>query len=279
MSLRKIYYALSPSARLFARKVYYLPIDLWDKLTGKRARYQPPRGDIYTGSGDFIAQGELQCSHLFKHTHIAPNHQLLDIGSGIGRTASQLTKYLNKTGNYEGFDVVEKGVQWCSNNITPDFPNFRFQYVALHNDLYNSNIDQAKDFVFPYEDEQFDTAFLFSVFTHMRIEEIEHYFQEICRVLKPNGQCLATCFVYDKALESKISHRDKFNFPYAGDGFRLMDPKVTAANIAISADKLQEMITSAGLEQVMFAKGHWRDKAMKFSVPEFQDILVVKKIS
>lgn len=263
--------------RLTARKLYYLPIDQWESLTGKRNKYQPPRGDIYTGSGDYIAQGNLQCSHLFKLTKIQPDHKLLDIGSGIGRTAVRLTQFLNSGGRYEGFDVVKKGVDWCQKKISPDFPNFNFQYVPLHNDLYNSNIQKANEFTFPYLENQFDIAFLFSVFTHMRIEEIAHYFQEISRVLKPGGQCLATCFIYDKAFEPIIANRGYFSFPYAGEGYRLMDEQVTGANIAIEEHRLAEMIREAGLKKVAFEKGHWRDKAMKSGVEEFQDVLVVEK--
>lgn len=263
--------------RLTARKLYYFPIDKWESLTGKRNKYQPPRGDIYTGSGDYIAQGNLQCSHLFKLTKIQSDHTLLDIGSGIGRTAVRLTQFLNAEGSYEGFDVVQKGVDWCQRNISPDFPNFNFQYVPLHNDLYNTNSQKATEFTFPYPDEKFDTAFLFSVFTHMRIEEIEHYFQEIGRVLKTGGQCLATCFIYDQDLESTISNRKDFSFPHAYDGYRLMNKLVTGANIAIQEQRLEEMISKAGLQKVAFEKGHWRSKDMKASVEEFQDVLVVEK--
>lgn len=277
MNLRKIYYSLTPSLRLTARKLFYFPIDQWESITGKRSKYQPPKGDIYTGSGDYIAQGNLQCSHLFTLTKIQSHHKLLDIGSGIGRTAVRLTQFLENEGSYEGFDVVKKGVEWCQKKISPDFPNFNFQYVPLHNDLYNTHNQRATDFSFPYAENEFDIAFLFSVFTHMRIEEIEHYFQEINRVLKPGGQCLATCFVYDRAFEPILSERDHFSFPYAGDGYRLMDKKVTGANIAIAAYRLEEMILKAGLKRVAFEKGHWRDKAMKSSVEEFQDVLVVEK--
>lgn len=277
MNLRKLYYMLSPAMRLTARKLYYFPLDQWESLTGRRNAYQPPRGDIYTGSGDFIEQGNLQCSHLFKLTNIQPDHDLLDIGSGIGRTAVRLTQFLNTEGSYEGFDVVQKGVDWCQKKISPDFPNFKFQYVPLHNDLYNTNSQKANEFTFPYAKEKFDIAFLFSVFTHMRIEEIGHYFQEISRVLKPGGQCLATCFIYNTDFESTIATRDSFGFPHAGDGFRLMDKQVTGANIAIAESKLDDMIFRAGLRKVAFENGHWRDPAMKTGVDEFQDVLVVEK--
>jgi len=276
-SLRKIYYTLSPSLRLVARKLFYFPIDQWETITGQRHKYQPPRGDIYTGSGDFIKQGDLQCSHLFKHSHIQPDHRVLDIGSGIGRTAVRLTKFLNKRGSYEGFDVVEKGVRWCQQKISNDYPNFQFQYVPLHNDLYNSNQQSALDFKFPYTDQEFDTAFLFSVFTHMAAEEIAHYLIEINRVLKPGGECLFTCFVYDEELETKISQRAQFNFPYKGEGYRLMDQKVTAANIALDEAYLKKIVRQAGLEIITLAPGHWGDKSMMDTVAEFQDVVLVKK--
>ena len=276
-SLRKIYYILSPSLRLAARKAFYFPIDQWETLTGKRHKYQPPRGDIYTGSGDFIEQGNLQHSHLINHSHIQPDHRVLDIGSGIGRTAVSLTSFLNSDGSYEGFDVVEKGVRWCQQKISIDFPHFQFQYVPLHNDLYNNNQRSALDFKFPYSDQEFDTAFLFSVFTHMAAIEISHYLTEIYRVLKPGGECLFTCFVYDQELETKISQREQFNFPFKGDGFRLMDQKVTAANIALKDSYLNSMVKLAGLEIKEIAPGHWRDKSMKNTIEEFQDIVLVKK--
>jgi len=277
MGLRKIYYSLSPSMRLAARKIFYFPLDQWETITGKRHKYQPPRGDIYTGSGDFIAQGELQCSHLFNYSHIQPDHRVLDIGSGIGRTAVRLSSFLNAEGSYEGFDVVEKGVRWCQDKITKDLSNFRFQYIPLHNDLYNENSQSALDFVFPYPDQEFDMAFLFSVFTHLAANEIRHYLKEIHRVLKPGGECLFTCFSYDSDLEEKIIRRDHFNFPFAGDGYRLMDDKVTAANIALEETFLEKIVQDAGLKIKTFKPGHWRDISQKKSVKEFQDVMVVKK--
>jgi len=177
-----------------------------------------------------------------------------------------------------GFDVVEKGVRWCQEKISKDFPNFKFQYVPLHNDLYNSNDRSALDFRFPYSDNEFDTSFLFSVFTHMSAKEIAHYLKEISRVLKPGGECLFTCFVYDDLLEAKIVNRDYFNFPHAGEGYRLMDDKVTAANIALEESYLHSIIQEAGLVIKNFAPGHWRDKSMKQSIEEFQDVMVVKKV-
>jgi ubiquinone/menaquinone biosynthesis C-methylase UbiE len=119
---------------------------------------------------------------------------VLDIGSGIGRVAIPLTEYLSEEGRYEGFDVVEKGVQWCQTHITRQFPNFQFQYIPLNNDLYRSDGQDATQFSFPYPDDQFDLIVVNSVFTHMLPEEVDNYLGEIRRVLETDWQVL--CFLF-----------------------------------------------------------------------------------
>lgn len=277
MNLRKIYYSLSPNMMFLARKLYYFPIDIYETLMGKRDKYEPPKGDIYTGSGDFIRQGKHQFGLMQRHIHIQPSDAVLDIGSGMGRTAVPLTNHLNQQGRYEGFDVVEKGVNWCNSKIKKDFPNFNFLYVPLNNDLYNNHNEEATDFTFPYDDNQFDKAFLFSVFTHMGIDEIQNYMHEIQRVLKPGGLCFATFFIYDVSIEKTIEKIDGFNFPVKKDGYRLMDEDVTAANIAIEENTLRRMISNANLECTVYDPGFWKNNALKRADNDFQDIIVMKK--
>ena len=275
MSLRKLYYFFPPAVRLWMRKLYYLPTDLMDTAAGKRHKYEPPKGDIYIGSGDFIQQGVHQVHLLKKYAKLQPTDAVLDIGSGIGRTAIPLTEYLSEQGSYEGFDVVKKGVDWCNRKIKKDFPNFNFTYVPLKNDLYNTRTEVANAFVFPYSDNQFDKALLFSVFTHMQIDEIQQYLKEIQRVLKPGGQCLATFFLYNDQIEEEIATRSDFSFPVAKNGHRLMSAEVTAANVAIEESKLDVMLTDANLQKVKYIPGYWKDIELKNEDVDFQDILVL----
>ena len=277
MILRKVFYKLSPKLRFFARKFYFLPKDVYSFLLGNRNKYEPPKGDIYIGSGDFIKQGELQLELLRKHILIKKNDCVLDIGCGIGRTAVPLTNYLNKKGRYDGFDVVESGVKWCTSRIKKDFPNFNFIYAPLKNDLYNKHKKDASNFQFPYQNEQFDKVFLFSVFTHMQIHEIENYLKEIERVLKPNGLCLATFFIYDQSQELEILDRANFSFPIKKEGYRLMDKNVKSANVAIEDSKLHEMISLSGLTKVDNIEGYWKDNKLKSGDNDFQDIIVLQK--
>jgi ubiquinone/menaquinone biosynthesis C-methylase UbiE len=261
--------------------LYYFPSDFKDTLSGKRHKYVPPRGYIYTGSPAnaklYLKQGKQQFGLLKQFVDLKPEDQVLDIGSGVGRTAIALTEYLNEKGSYHGFDAVEEGVKWCNKTIGKDFSNFKFDYVSLDNDLYNKSDIKADNFVFQYKDEQFDKVFLFSVFTHMMVDEIENYFKEIKRVLKPKGKCLTTLFYYNKQNEDYIATMENFNFPVLKDGYRLMSDKVKSANIAISESKLDEMIAASGLRKVTMEDGFWKDKVNDKSRLEYQDILVLSK--
>lgn len=273
---RKLYYNISPKMRLFVRKVFFLPIDIWETIKGKRHKYEPLKGDIYIGSGDFIAQGVDQLKLLKKYIKLDPEDAVLDVGSGIGRTAVALTEYLTSKGKYEGFDVVEKGVKWCNKKITKDFPNFNFLYVPLNNDLYNKSKGESQNFKFPYEDASFNKVFLFSVFTHMPVEEIGHYLCEIKRILKPGGLCLSTFFIYTTRNEEMIANNNNFSFPVKKDEYRLMSNTVKSANIALKNDLLDKLIAKAKLEKLKTIEGFWKLDILKHPDNNFQDIIILK---
>lgn len=271
--LRSYYYKLPPGLRLLGRKIYYFPIDLYEGITGKRSKNEPKKGDIYVGGSDFIPHGIRQVNALTKYIGLRNTDRVLDIGCGIGRTAIALTKVIDK-GTYDGFDAVEKGINWCNKNISSKHQNFKFKFTPIYNDLYNTFSQKAENFTFPYDDAQFDKAFLFSVFTHMQIPEIKRYLNEISRVLNSNGQCLATFFLYD---DSK-TESGTMPFPHQYDGYRLMDDKVTAANIAVSIPLLNQMAAEAGLKVTTVKGGFWRTDVEKQGADEFQDIVVFNKI-
>ena len=79
--LRKLYYFLPPAWRFLARRLYYLPVDLYEGWSGRRDALTPPRGLIYTGSGDFRAQGEKMRNDLIELAGLQPHHRVLDVGS------------------------------------------------------------------------------------------------------------------------------------------------------------------------------------------------------
>ncbi|KOP39249.1 hypothetical protein AKO67_05810 [Flavobacterium sp. VMW] len=233
---------------------------------------------MFIGAGDFLLQGKHHLELLKEYTSLQPDYSLLDVGCGIGRAAVPLTQYLSTKGKYEGFDVVKKGIDWCQKNISKDFSNFNFQHISLNNDLYNLTNQKAENFKFPYEDNSFDTVFLFSVFTHMQPKEVQNYLNEIYRVLKTDGKCLSTFFLYDDQNEEYISKENKgFCFPYQKENYRLMNEKVPSANIAFKEELLFEMIQTSQLELENKIYGTWSNRAVN-DLFDYQDILILKKV-
>ena len=158
--LRGLWYGLSARQRFLVRRLYYLPADLFDRIIGATNKYVPPRGLIYTGSPaaaiQYLQQGLSQLGLLKEEIKLQPDDSILDIGSGVGRTAIAISTFLNKEGSYDGFDVVKQGVDWCTAGLGVDFSNFNFKYVPIFNDLYNTSKISAIDFKFPYVTNNFE---------------------------------------------------------------------------------------------------------------------------
>lgn len=225
-----------------------------DSLLGSRAEMMPPRRMIFVGDGDFKKIGEKFRDHFIELGKLQPDEKILDVGCGIGRMAIPLTRYLSPQGEYHGFDIVKKGVDWCSRHISPKFPNFRFRHADVFNKHYNVRGQyQACDYRFPFSDNYFDFVFLTSVFTHMLPRDLENYLSEISRVLKSQGRCLITYFLLNPESinlirsglsmqafvgeaedyftvtksdpEGAIAHReDRIRTLYAKYKFRIMEP-------------------------------------------------------
>ncbi len=278
MNLRTIYYSISPNLRFLVRKLYYLPTDLLNGISKKRHKYEPKKGDIFTGSGDFIDLGHMHLKLLKRYAELKTDHVVLDVGCGIGRSATVLTSYLTEDARYEGFDIVKKGIIWCQKNIGKDFSNFNFKHIPLNNDLYYKSEGNAEKFIFPYNDSTFDVVFLFSVFTHMQPNEVHNYLNEISRVLKPNGKCLSTFFVYDSQNEDIISFSNpKFTFPIKKENYRLMSSRVKSANVAFNISKIQEMLKTNDLTMCKDIRGYWSKTLDITEDNDFQDIIVFLK--
>ncbi len=277
MNKRSIYYFFPPSIRFILRRIYYLPIDLKDFLTGERDKLTPPKGKIFIGSGDFKLQGQRLLSVLVNQGGLMPHYRVLDIGCGIGRLAVPLTKYLDNDGSYEGFDIVKSGISWCKGKISKPFPNFNFLHIDLKNNLYNlKTSNEAKNFVFPYNDCDFDIVFLFSVFSHMLPDDVNNYLNQIHRVLKDGGICIATFFILNDESYSLMGKNDVLQFKYDKETHVLLDKSVKEANVAYKENLLFQMIENNNLKIEKVNYGFWSGRLKKNCI-DFQDTLILKK--
>ncbi|HEY3187699.1 MAG TPA: class I SAM-dependent methyltransferase [Solirubrobacteraceae bacterium] len=164
----------------------------------------PPRRLQFVGEGDFVATGDEFLGHLVEVAGLAPDHDVLDVGCGIGRMARPLSRFLDERGSYAGFDVNPVGVGWCQ--LHYDRERFRFTLADLFNARYHpTGRHRASEYRFPYDDHSFDVAVMASVLTHLLEDEAAHYLAETARVVRPGGRVLATFFLLDDESRAAMS--------------------------------------------------------------------------
>ena len=207
---------------------------------------------------------------------LAPTDRVLDIGCGVGRLAYSLAYYLKRPGSYEGFDIIGSLIDWAQKNITPRFPLFKFHPVNIYNQMYNpTGTVQAVDFIFPYADESFDFIFLTSVFTHMQAQEVQHYLEEINRVLKLGGRCLCTCFLLNEESELAILQgHSTLDISYKLEDCFTNDLAVPESAIGYKEALLLEWMEDSGLDVTGKYYGYWSGRSCFTSM---EDIVIVEK--
>src|SRR5437870_5090469 len=88
----------------------HIDLRLW--LTGKVDPELPPLRMRFVGMGDFRAIGDEMLDLFVRVGGLRRTDRVLDIGSGIGRVAIPLTRYLDLSATYDGFDIVKRGIDW-----------------------------------------------------------------------------------------------------------------------------------------------------------------------
>ena len=186
-----------------------------------------------------------------RYCPIDPRANVVEIGCGVGRDAIQLTSLLTPEGQYTGVDVIEPSIRWCSENITPRFPNFKFVHVDVQSDIHNPGGKmRVSEVMLPAEDCTVDRIILQSVFTHMFREQIIPYLREFRRMLKPDGLVFASLFLLDdesRRLSRLGDNPLRFEHPY-GEGCFINDVRYPEGAVAFSAKAMQEMLAASRMK-------------------------------
>lgn len=268
---------LPTRAKMPVRRALFAPLELADRLRGRRDPLLPPRWLRYVGPGDFRAIGEEFAGHLVELAGLRPNHRVLDIGCGVGRMAVPLARVLGPDGRYDGIDIVPAAIRWCRRHVQPLHPGFRFHLADLRNARYNpGGGGEPAAFRFPFDDGAYDTILLASVLTHLAPDVVERYLAEVARLLAPGGLCLASVFLLDEHARARIEAGatvERFVHVHDGDAFRTARPGDPDDIVAYDEGWLRERIAASGLSLVEpIHGGRWagRDDAVSH-----QDLLIL----
>lgn len=111
---------------------------------------------------------------ILKEFGFGPNSNILDIGCGTGSLIIKIQNELKSTTQYVGTDLIYKAIDYCKKK----FPEYEFYQNSMT--------------TLPQLNKKFDLVVLFSVFSHMKPDEIQLMLKQIFLVLKPDGKVIAT---------------------------------------------------------------------------------------
>ncbi|MFP4011887.1 MAG: class I SAM-dependent methyltransferase [Spirochaetaceae bacterium] len=135
---------------------------------------------------------------------------VLEVGCGRGGGASYIARYLRPR-SYVGLDLSENGIRFCNTHYTT--PNLRF----VRGDAE----------ALPFEDDQFDAVV--NVESSRAYNDVERFFAEAYRVLRPGGAFLLT----DMRLHDHLETLDR---QVRSAGFRVEARRNITRNVVRALD-------------------------------------------
>jgi ubiquinone/menaquinone biosynthesis C-methylase UbiE len=136
---------------------------------------------------------------MAQNSGLTPSARILDIGCGAGRFLTGLLATYGRVNEYVGLDVRKQLIDWCRKAFDDrSYGNIRFEWINKFNARYNRTGEPVSQGIeLPIDSRSFDFVILYSVFSHMTVEDTRAYLFEVARALDANGHCLCTAFVED----------------------------------------------------------------------------------
>ena len=226
-------------------------------------------------SRQFIQNSFKLLGDLIQRLGLQPTDHILDVGCNIGTVAYCLVHYLQPSGRYEGFDVVENLISWTQKEITTRKPNFNFNWHNIYHSLYNpTGKISATKFIFPYPDASFNCVCISYLFTHLQGSKVCYFLDEIYRVLQLGGRCLLICFLVNSESEELIAKgKSSQQFIYEiEDGFTI-DINLPEKGIGFRENLILQWIEERGFNVLEKSYGSWCGRTSSIK----EDLLVLEK--
>ena len=199
-------------------------------------------------------------TQIEKYVEISEDAAILDVGCAAGRLAFPFIGRLK--GTYDGFDIRKEQIDWATNNITKNYPNFRFTYFDIKNEWMNRSggTVEGSQFSFPYADSSFDLIIYHSIFTHLMPDVAKRYLAESSRILKDTGSLYITFYVWDRETESCVANNEtQWRFAHQFGECRVHDPERPEYAVSFHRDWIYEEALKNGLHIKNFIQGSWRN--------------------
>jgi len=246
-------------------------LDVWDRVTGRADPELPPRHLNISGDGPFREYGRNIVDLCATHGSLQRGDAVLDIGCGIGRTALAMTRFLEPSPGYVGFDVIKFAVEWCQRHIGRKYPGFSFFHADIYNKFYNpGGRIEADRYEFPFEAGRFSFAIATSLFTHVLPLTANNYLRQTGRVLGPDGRFLSTWFLLDGAESA-----GKMQFPYEFEEYALRSLHAPEQAVAYRKDYVERIFRNAGFAIEASYRGDW--SGARAEVHSMQDVIVARR--
>lgn len=234
---------------------------------------EPDPASVFVGDGNYRAIGTEYLGHYIRIGGLKTTDRVLDIGCGIGRMAMPLTQYLDEAASYEGIDPVNEGIEWCVQNVSRVYPNFRFCRLDVAHELYNpGGAVKGSEIVLPFSNAKFDFVTMISVATHLPLEEIAAYAREVSRLLAPGGKLFLTAFLVSEGDPGRAETRPQFQ-PGEAVGSWIADPAAPLGAIGFDMPLIPGVLKEAGLRIDLVSLGHWRG----MESAHYQDVIIAVK--
>ncbi|MFC2089320.1 class I SAM-dependent methyltransferase [Bacteroidota bacterium] len=160
--------------------------------------------------------------HVVNQADMKGKH-VLEVGSGRGGGAYYIARYYNPE-KYTGLDISESSIEFCNS----------------HYELENLSFVHGYAEKLPFEDASFD--FVVNVESARCYADMQGFFHQVHRVLKPGGKLLIADMIYPKDV-------DEFNERIINAGFKIIKETNISKNVVEALKKDSERRESLIVEK------------------------------
>jgi SAM-dependent methyltransferase len=137
-------------------------------------------GRHFRSDVDFLSGAERDAKRLVHYAGLGPATRLVDFGCGSGRLLIGIRDLGLVIRSYVGLEVQNRHVQWANRFLRDGVTNVAFVKVDSANNLYNPAGNGLQRW--PLHDGSADLVYAYSVFSHMRGDEVRFHLEEAARV-------------------------------------------------------------------------------------------------